>query len=42
MTTGDLIILFWEKGDSWDKLCSFVGKTVTKIPLPHLIKSKTN
>jgi len=34
-----LLIICWEKGDSWDKLCNFLGKTVPEIPLPHLMKS---
>ena len=37
-----LLIICWEKGDSWDKLCGFLGKTVPEIPLPHLMKSQTN
>ncbi|WP_293081102.1 sulfotransferase [Okeania sp. SIO3B5] len=37
-----LLIVSWEEGDSWEKLCGFLGKKVPNIPLPHLMKSKTS
>ena len=38
----DKLLISWEERDCWDKLCSFLGKTVPEIPLPHLMKSQTN
>jgi hypothetical protein len=35
---GDLLILDLEKGDSWEKLSAFLGKTTPPIPFPHANK----
>ncbi len=33
-----LLVLDWETGDGWQKLCRFVGKSVPGVPLPHILK----
>ena len=35
----DLLVLDFTKGDSWDKLCKFLGKEVPEISLPHYNKT---
>lgn len=34
----DLLILEWEKGDGWEKLCSFLNKPVPNKEFPHTNK----
>ncbi|MGD1716369.1 sulfotransferase [Dapis sp. BLCC M172] len=34
-----LIIICWENGDGWDKLCQFLNKDVPNVPLPHRNKT---
>jgi hypothetical protein len=31
----DFIELCWEAGDSWEKLCSFLGCPAPEVPFPH-------
>lgn len=31
----DLLIVSWERGDEWEKICSFLDKPIPKIPFPH-------
>ena len=31
-----LLEVCWEEGDSWEKLCPFVGKEIPSDPFPHL------
>ncbi|WP_119301708.1 sulfotransferase family protein [Dongia deserti] len=31
----DLLVMNWENGDGWPKLCRFLGKPVPNQPLPH-------
>ncbi len=31
----DLLVICWEKGDGWEKLCDFLGVTVPDVALPH-------
>ena len=33
-----LLIVNWEAGDGWDKLCSFLSKPVPDVPFPHVMK----
>lgn len=35
-----LLVLCFEEGDSWDKLCKFLEKEIPKIPFPHRNKRK--
>jgi hypothetical protein len=32
----DLLVVCWENGDGWDKLCSFLNKRTPDEPFPHL------
>jgi hypothetical protein len=32
---GSLLILNWEMGDGWEKLCQFVNRPVPGVPFPH-------
>ena len=32
----DLLVVCWEKGDSWAKLCAFLNKRQPNEPFPHL------
>lgn len=32
----DLLVVCWEKGDSWAKLCTFLNKPQPNEPFPHL------
>lgn len=34
----DIIWVSWEKGDGWEKICSFLGKPIPNIPFPHANK----
>jgi len=36
---GKLLTICWEKGDGWEKLCSFLDLPVPTIPFPHLNKA---
>lgn len=36
-----LLEICWENGDSWDELCSFLGRQSPQIPLPHENKTKS-
>lgn len=36
----DLIELCWERGDNWEKLCEFLGKTVPTQEFPHANKGR--
>jgi len=31
----DLLVMCWEKGDGWEKLCPFLGMPVLSVPIPH-------
>lgn len=31
----DFLIIDWEEGDGWEKLCPFLNRPLLKIPLPH-------
>lgn len=31
----DLLVMDFTKGDGWDKLCPFLGKTIPNVPIPH-------
>ncbi len=31
----DLLIVCWESGDGWEKLCSFLHKPIPHAPFPH-------
>jgi len=31
-----LLVVCWENGDGWDKLCSFLNKRKPDEPFPHL------
>ena len=33
---GDLLVVDWESGDSWGKLCQFLNAPVPAAPFPHL------
>ena len=35
----DLLVVCWENGDGWDKLCSFLNKQCPDEALPHLNRS---
>lgn len=37
----DLLVVDWEKGDDWDKLCTFLEQKVPSRPFPHLNRNKT-
>jgi hypothetical protein len=32
----DLLVVCWENGDGWSKLCSFLNKRIPDEPFPHL------
>ncbi len=36
----DFLVINWEEGDGWDKLCNFLGYPIPDEPLPHMNKSK--
>jgi len=36
----DFIVLSWEDGDGWRKLCDFLGKAAPNIPLPYRNRAK--
>lgn len=36
----DFLIVDWERGDGWNKLCTFLGKPVPSKPFPHSNKGK--
>lgn len=38
----DLLIVSWENGDSWDKICNFLGLAVPNEPFPHANKGTTS
>lgn len=31
----DLLVMCWENGDGWEKLCSFLRVPVPPVPIPH-------
>jgi hypothetical protein len=31
----DLLVICWENGDGWEKLCPFLGVPVPGVPIPH-------
>ncbi len=31
----DLLVMNWEEGDGWPKLCQFLGRPIPRQPLPH-------
>jgi hypothetical protein len=33
---GDLLLVAWESGDSWEKLCQFLNAPMPTTPFPHL------
>jgi hypothetical protein len=33
---GDLLVVDWESGDSWEKLCEFLNALLPNAPFPHL------
>lgn len=35
----DLLVVNWEKGDGWEKVCAFLGKDIPNVPLPHVNRS---
>ena len=35
-----LLVVCWEKGDGWKKICSFLNKKIPKVNFPHENKSK--
>lgn len=35
----DLLVVNWEAGDGWDKLCNFLNKPLRSEPFPHANKS---
>jgi hypothetical protein len=37
--TGDLLVVCWERGDGWEKLCAFLEKPIPGKPFPHLNRS---
>jgi hypothetical protein len=37
----DLLVVCWENGDGWDKLCSFLDRTCPAEPFPHRHKSRS-
>jgi hypothetical protein len=37
----DLLVVCWENGDGWEKLCRFLEKNVPTGPFPHLNRSST-
>jgi hypothetical protein len=37
----DFLIINWEEGDGWEKLCKFLGKRIPKKAIPHCNKSST-
>jgi len=37
----DFLIVDFEKGDGWKKICNFLGEPVPNIDFPHLNKNKT-
>lgn len=37
----DLLVVDWEKGDKWDKICPFLGVEIPSEPFPHLNRNKT-
>lgn len=36
----DLLIVSWENGDGWEKLCHFFGRPVPSVPFPHANKGR--
>lgn len=38
--TQNLLIMDLEKGDSWEKLCTFLNHDIPNEPFPHLNKTK--
>lgn len=37
----DFLVVDWEKGDGWEKLCEFLGKELPDTAFPHWNKNKT-
>jgi hypothetical protein len=38
--SGQLLVVDWEAGDSWEKLCYFLKAPVPSVPFPHLNRRK--
>ena len=36
----DLLVMNFAEGDGWEKLCTFLGKTIPDCPFPHLNRSR--
>jgi hypothetical protein len=36
----DLLVLCWENGDGWERLCPFLGVPVPGVPIPHLNRGR--
>jgi len=34
-----LLTVCWERGDAWEKICTFLDRPVPEIPFPHMNKS---
>jgi hypothetical protein len=34
----DLLVVCWENGDGWEKLCPFLGVPIPDVPIPHANK----
>jgi len=37
---GDLLVVDWEAGDGWERLCRFLGKPIPDRPFPHANKGR--
>lgn len=35
---GRLLMIDWESGDGWDKLCTFLGRPIPDAKLPHALR----
>jgi len=38
----DLLVVNWEEGDGWEKLCNFLGKDILDVRFPHANYKKIN
>ncbi|MBN1268359.1 MAG: hypothetical protein JXB04_02130 [Kiritimatiellae bacterium] len=36
----DLLVVNWEKGDGWEKLCAFLGRSIPEVSFPHRNKGR--
>jgi hypothetical protein len=34
--TADLLVVDWERGDAWDKICAFLNESIPPVAFPHL------